>query len=200
MTEAAPALLTVLLSAIVSENIALTYYLGMCPFISISRHARMALHMGVTVTVVMVLTGMANWALRQWILLPLDLEYLEFMVFILTIAGTVQMLELILERFFPLIYEEFGVFLPLITVNCAILGVSLIIQLREYDAGTAVVFALGSGIGWTLAITVLGGIRNHLMFCRPPRGLGEVGITMVIAAVLAMALAGFQGIIGAGPP
>jgi len=200
MPEAAPSVLMVLFSAILTENIALTYYLGMCPFISISRHSRMAFHMGVTVTFVMVLTGMMNWALRHWLLLPLELEYLQLLVFILTIAFSVQFLEQFLERFFPLIHEEFGVFLPLITVNCAILGITLISQLREYDGFTTFTYALGSGIGWTLAITLLGGIRNHLAFSRPPRALGDVGITMVIAAFMAMALAGFQGIlVGANP-
>ena len=145
-------LLTLLFSAVVSENIALYYFLGTCPLISISADLKASLNMGLTVSMVMLITTAANWAIYHLLLQPLALEYLQLLFFVLIIAATVQLLELFLDRFFPSIYEVFGIFLPLITVNCAILGVSMFAVLREYSLTQSLVFAAGSGMGWCLVI------------------------------------------------
>jgi Na+-transporting NADH:ubiquinone oxidoreductase subunit E len=188
-------LLIIFLASAITNNIALTYFLGMCAFVSLSRNVRVALGMGTAVTLVTVLTVTANWLINAYLLEPLGLEVFRFLVFILTIAAIVQWLEIVIDRFFPALYEAFGLFLPLITVNCAILGASLFMLLREYAFAEAVCFGLGTGLGWTLAIVTLGGLRNHLIFCRPPRHLGPVGVTVILAGLMAMAFAGFSGMV-----
>lgn len=188
-------LAAIFLAAALTNNIALTGFLGMCSFIALSKNTRVACGMGVAVTVVTVLTVTVNWLVNRLLLVPLQLEIFQFLVFVLTIAALVQLLELIGDRFFPALHSAFGIYLPLITVNCAILGASLFMLNHAYDLAEAVCFALGVGVGWTLAIVTLGGLRHHLVFAAPPRHLGEVGTTMVLAGLMAMAFAGFAGLV-----
>ena len=189
--------LTIFLAAVLTHNIALTYLLGMCPLIAMSRRIDTALGMGVSVTAVMVITSAANWCLYHFVLVPTGSEIISYLVFIIVIAATVQLLEMLIERFAPRLQNYFGMFLPLITVNCTILAVSLFMVLRDYDFLRTVLFGLGSGIGWTAAISVIAAIREKLcLFGDVPDGLKGAGIAMVIAGILALAFMGFSGMVG----
>jgi len=191
-------LLALLFSAIISENVALYYFLGICPLISISSDLKASFNMGVAVSAVMLITTAANWAIYHLLLQPLALEYLQLLFFVAIIAATVQMLELFLDRFFPSMYEMFGIFLPLITVNCAILGVSLFAVLREYSLVQTLVFAAGSGIGWCLVICIIASLRRRIDLAVVPPHLGKTGITMLVAAVIALAFSGLGELMSGG--
>jgi Na+-transporting NADH:ubiquinone oxidoreductase subunit E len=182
-------------AAMITNNIALTYFLGMCPFVAISKNIRVAAGMGFAVTVVMTITAAVNHAVYYYILTPLNLDYLYFLVFIVSIAGMVQMLEILIDRYLPGMYMSFGIYLPLITVNCAILGVSLFMILREYGYVQTVAYALGSGSGWALAIVAMAGLRKYLVLSDPPEPLRDVGITAVLAGLMSLAFLGFAGIV-----
>lgn len=187
-------LLLLLFASILTGNIALSYFLGMCPFIAISKNIRVAFGMGAAVSFVMTMTAVANWIIHYYVLLPFGLEYLQFLVFIINIATIVQILEIFIDRFSPALYHAFGIFLPLITVNCAILGVSLFMVLRAYNLLQTLVFGLGSGIGWMLAIVTIGALRNKLIFSDPPENFEAQGITAILAGIMALAFIGFTGI------
>lgn len=189
-------LFVIFFATLFTHNIALTYFLGMCPFISVSRSIKTALGMGVAVILVMTVTAAINWPIYYKILLPLDVEFLYYVLFIITIAALVQFVEMVTERFFPVLQVTLGVFLPLITVNCAILGISLFMILRKYTYIQSVVFAFGSGAGWTIAIIAMSGIRSKLVFSDIPEGLKGPGITMIIAGIMALAFMGFAGMVG----
>jgi Na+-transporting NADH:ubiquinone oxidoreductase subunit E len=186
----------VFFAAVLTNNILLSQFLGMCSFIAISRSMKTAVGLGMAVTFVMVFTAVINFAIFFYVLIPLQLEYLSFLVFIMLIAGFVQLVEMIIERFSPVLHINLGIYLPLITVNCAILGVSMLVC-RE-DAGftlsTTLVYALGSGLGWMLAICLMAGIRQRLQHANIPKPLKGLGITMIITGLMAMAFMGFQGI------
>ncbi|MBN2440845.1 MAG: NADH:ubiquinone reductase (Na(+)-transporting) subunit E [Spirochaetales bacterium] len=188
-------IIIIILASALTNNIALTFFLGMCPFIAISKNIRAASGMGLAVTYVMVLTALINYILYYTVLIPLQVEYLSFIVFIVSIAALVQMLEILLERFIPPLYATFGIFLPLITVNCAILGVSLFMILREYTFFEALAFSFGSGIGWLIAITAMAGLRKYLAFSKPVKNLGEAGITVILLGLMALAFLGFSGML-----
>lgn len=183
------------LAAIFTDNIALTMFLGLCPFLSLSRNLPVAAAMGFSVTLVMTVTAVLDWILMRHFLMPYRLEYLQFLVFILVIAAVTQVLEAIIDRYSPRIYGAFGVFLPLVAVNCAILGVSLFAVFRDYGLVETFVYALGSGIGWTLAILIMSGLRRHLVFCRPPEALGPVGTVMTLASLMALAFGCLSGLV-----
>ncbi|MBF0544386.1 MAG: NADH:ubiquinone reductase (Na(+)-transporting) subunit E [Candidatus Riflebacteria bacterium] len=184
----------ILFASGITNNIALNYFLGMCPFLSLSKNIPAAFGMGVAVTAVILPTAAVNWLINHFLLEPFQLEIFQFMVFILTIAGMVQLVEIVIDQFFPRLQEAFGLFLPLIAVNTAILGVSIFMLFRQYSFFETLFFALGSGIGWTIAIVTLAGIRNQLVFSNPEKNLGDIGITLLIAGFMAMAFAGFKGI------
>lgn len=186
--------LLLLFVSMITGNIALTYFLGMCPFVSMSKKVEVATGMGFAVTLVMVITATANYLINTYILKPLGIEFLQFLVFIVTIATIVQILEIYIDRYAPLLYASFGLFLPLITVNCSILGVSLLMNLRSYTLMETVVFSLGSGLGWLLAIVTMGALRRRLAFSSPLKGLGDTGITAILAGIMAMAFMGFSGV------
>lgn len=188
-------LLIIFFASILTQNILLTYFLGICPFIAVSKEIPTAFGMGMAVIFVMFMTMALNWPLYYLILVPLHIEYLSFLVFITVIATFVQIVEIFIDRYSPVLYVSLGVFLPLITVNCAILGIALIFVLRNYSFLQSLAFALGSGIGWTLAIVAMAGIRQKLMFSSVPKGLQGPGITMIIAGIMAMAFMGFAGIV-----
>ncbi len=185
-----------LFTSVITSNIALSYFLGMCPFVTISKKIDVAAGMGIAVTMVMTLTASANWLIQNLLLIPLGLEYLQFLVFIVTIATIVQILEIVIDRYFPVLYLSFGIFLPLITVNCAILGISLFMVLRSYGFIETVLYSFGSGVGWLLAIVTMGGLRRNLVFSKPLANLGDPGITAIIAGIMALGFIGFTGVSG----
>jgi Na+-transporting NADH:ubiquinone oxidoreductase subunit E len=182
-------------ASLFTHNIALTYFLGMCPFIAVSKEVPTAFGMGMAVVFVMTMTMALNWPIYYLILKPLHVEYLYFLIFIMVIATFVQIVELFIDRYSPVLYVALGVFLPLITVNCAILGTALFAVIRNYGFLKSMVYSFGSGLGWMLAIVAMAGIRQRLQFSKIPEGLQGPGITMIIAGIMAMAFIGFSGIV-----
>ena len=194
----------ILLGSILANNILLAKFLGMCSFIAISRSMRTAFGMGAAVTFVTFCTTLLNYAIYTGVLrhgsrfLPaVDLSYLSFLIFILVIAGFVQLVEMVLERFMPSLYFSLGIYLPLITVNCAILGVNLFMidQGLIYDFAQTAVYALGSGIGFWLAICLMAGIRHRLREADIPLPLQGLGMAVIITGLMAMAFMGFTGMV-----
>lgn len=182
-------------AAIFTNNILLTNYLGMCSFLAVSREVKTSLGLGLAVTFVMTCTCFLNWIVYHYILMPLDLTYLQFIIFIVMIAAFVQVVEMIIERVSDILYAALGIFLPLITVNCAILGVSLFMVIREYTLRAALGYGFGSGCGWTVAILAMAGIRQKMKLSRVPKGLEGAGIALIIAGIMALAFMGFSGMV-----
>jgi Na+-transporting NADH:ubiquinone oxidoreductase subunit E len=185
----------VFFASVFTNNILLTNYLGMCSFLSVSKEIKTSLGLGAAVTFVMAVTTVLNWLVYEYILLPLNLDYLRFIVFIIVIAAFVQVVEMIIERVSEQLYAALGIFLPLITVNCAILGASLFMVIRDYGFVESFFFGLGSGLGWFLAIMAMAGIRQKMAKARVPKGLEGAGITLVITGMMALAFMGFTGIL-----
>ncbi|MGO1369957.1 MAG: NADH:ubiquinone reductase (Na(+)-transporting) subunit E [Senegalia sp. (in: firmicutes)] len=184
----------VFFASIFTNNMILTNFLGMCSFIAVSSEIKTSLGLGQAVTFVLTFTTALNYMIYHYILIPLGLEYLRFIVFIISIAAFVQLVEMIVERYLPNLYYALGIFLPLITVNCAILGVSLFMVIRDYNLIVSLLFGLGSGLGWMLAIVALAGIRQRLKYANVPKGLEGPGITIIITGLMALAFIGFSGI------
>lgn len=182
------------------ENMALAYFLGMCSFLAVSKKVSTAIGLGFAVIFVLAVTTPMNNLLYQFVLKPdalvegVDLSFLAFLSYIGTIAAMVQIVEMTLDRYSPALYSALGVFLPLIAVNCAILGASLFMGERDYNFGESVVFGLGSGIGWMLAIVALAAIREKLRYNQVPDGLRGLGITFMITGLMAMGFMAFAGI------
>ena len=189
-------LITIFIAAILTHNIALTYLLGMCPFVSLSRSTKTAFGMSIAVIFVVTLTAAINWPIYHLILVPTNSVLIYFIVFIIVIAATVQLVEMIMERFFPPLQSAFGIFLPLITVNCTVLAVSLFMVLRDYSYIATLVFAFGSAVGWMLAIMIVAAINEKLnLRGNVPKGLQGSGIIMIIAGIIALAFLGFGGMV-----
>ena len=187
---------TLLFAAIFTNNILLTNFLGLCPFLSISRDFRSSVGLGVAVVFVMTCTAAINYLVYYHILVPLHLEHFRFIIFIIIIASFVQLVEISVERFFPALYFVLGIFLPLITVNCAILGASLFLIIREYTLVQSVAYGAGSGIGWLLAIVVVGSIREKIQkTAKLPKGLEGPAITLIITGLMSLAFIAFSGMI-----
>jgi Na+-transporting NADH:ubiquinone oxidoreductase subunit E len=187
---------TLLFAAIFTNNILLTNFLGLCPFLSISREVRSSLGLGVAVVFVMTCTAVINYLVYYYVLVPLHLDHFRYIVFIIIIASFVQLVEISVERFFPALYFVLGIFLPLITVNCAILGASLFLIIREYTLIQSIAYGAGSGIGWMLAIIAVGSIREKLQkTARLPKGLEGPAITLFITGIMALAFMAFSGMI-----
>jgi Na+-transporting NADH:ubiquinone oxidoreductase subunit E len=182
-------------AAIFTSNVLLTNFLGMCSYLSVSREVESALGLGVAVTFVLTLTCVLNWLVYYYLLIPLHIVYLQYIIFIIVIAATVQLLELIIERFVPALYYTLGIFLPLITVNCAIFGVALFMIIRNYNFLQTIAYSAGSGIGWTLAILMLAGIRTRIKDKLIPAGLQGAGISLIVTGIMALAFVGFSGIV-----
>jgi Na+-transporting NADH:ubiquinone oxidoreductase subunit E len=190
-------LVTLFAATILTHNIALTYLLGMCPYISLSKSLKTASGMGVAVIFVVVLTAALNWPVYHLILVPLKSELIYYIVFIIVIAASVQLLEMLMERFFPALQASFGIFLPLITVNCIVLAVSLFMVLRDYTFVQSVVFALGSSAGWALAIVIMAAIQERLtLIADIPKGLRGPGIVVITSGIIALSFMGFAGMVG----
>jgi len=196
-------LAVILLAAIITNNILLSKFLGMCSFIAISRKMRTAVGMGLAVTFVTFCTAMINYGIYYGVLVenaPLcrtDLSHLTFVVFIMLIAAFVQFVEMVIERFSPVLYINLGIYLPLITVNCAILGVNLFMidPDKNFNFAQTATYGLGSGIGWLLAIVLMAGIRARLEEADIPRPLRGLGITMIVTGLMALAFMGFTGVV-----
>jgi len=199
-------LLSIAIKAIFVENILLAYFLGMCSFLACSKKVDTAIGLGFAVIFVLTITLPTNWAIHHFLLAPgalkwvnpsfksLDLSFLNFICFIATIASMVQLVEMILDKFFPKLYHALGIFLPLITVNCAILGGSLFMVERNYGFLQSTVFGFSSGVGWLLAIASMAAIRKKLRYSHLPAGLKGLGITMIVTGLMAMAFMCFSGI------
>lgn len=187
--------MVILFAAIFTNNMILANFLGMCSFIAVSNEIKTAFNLGQAVTFVLTFTTLLNYMVYHLILVPLGLEYLRFIVFIIVIAAFVQLVEMIIDRYFQTLYYALGIFLPLITVNCAILGVSLFMIIREYNLLQSLAFGVGSGMGWTLAIVTMASIRQKIKSNPIPRGLEGPGITLIITGLMALAFIGFSGIV-----
>lgn len=182
-------------ASVFTNNILLTNYLGMCSFLSISREVKASVGLGAAVTFVMACTTALNWVVYYNLLIPFGIEYLSYIVFIVVIAAFVQLVEMIIERISDGLYAALGIFLPLITVNCAILGAVLFMVIRKYSFIQSFAYGLGSGLGWWLAIVAMAGIRQKMSRSRVPKGLEGAGITLIITGIMAMAFIGFTGML-----
>lgn len=185
----------IFLAAIFTSNILLTNFLGMCSFLSVSKEVDSSLGLGLAVIFVMTMTSAINYVVYHFILVPLDIIYLQYIIFIIVIAAFVQLTEMVVERFSPVLYYSLGIFLPLITVNCAILGVSLFMIIRDYSFIQSVAYGAGSGIGWLLAILALAGIRQKVKEKFVPAGLKGAGLSLIITGIMAIGFVGFSGIV-----
>ena len=182
-------------ASIFTNNMILSNFLGMCSFIAVSNEIKTSLSLGQAVTFVLACTTVLNYFIYHYVLVPFGFEYLRFIVFIIVIAAFVQLVEMIIERYFETLYYSLGIFLPLITVNCAILGVSLFMTIRNYNLFQSFAFGIGSGLGWTLAIVAMAGIRKKIKNAKLPNGLEGPGITLIITGIMALAFLGFSGIV-----
>lgn len=187
--------LVIFFASIFTSNMIFSNFLGMCSFIAVSKEIETATGLGIAVTFVLTVTTILNYIVYHYIIVPFGLEYLRFIIFILVIAAFVQFLEMVLEKYFENLYYALGIFLPLITVNCAILGVSLFMVIRQYNFIQSAFFGLGSGLGWALAIVSMAGIRSRINEDTLPKGLGGAAITLIITGIMAMAFIGFSGIV-----
>ncbi len=200
-------LFDIFVRSIFIENMIFAYFLGMCSYLAVSKTVKTSVGLGIAVTFVLVITVPVNWLLENYILKPgaltwldptlssIDLSYLSFIMFIAVIAAIVQLVEMVVEKFSPSLYNALGIFLPLIAVNCAILGASLFMQERDYHTiGEATVFALGSGIGWFLAIASLAAIREKITYSNIPAPLRGLGISFILTGLMAIAFMSFMGI------
>ncbi len=188
-------LFVIFISALLINNFVLSYFLGICPFLGVSNKLSSAVSMGLAVTFVMTITAVVTWPIYHLILSPNHLEYLQIVSFILVIASLVQFVEMFIRKTSIALYEALGIYLPLITTNCAILGFALIAVLKNYTFIETVVFGLGAGLGFTLALIIMAGIREELEFADVPKSLQGAGITLLVAGILALAFMGFAGLI-----
>ena len=192
--------LSLFVKSVFVENLALAFFLGMCTFLAVSKQVATAAGLGIAVIVIQTITVPVNNLIFQYVLKEgslspgVDLTFLGLISYIGVIAAMVQILEMTLDRFFPPLYNALGIFLPLITVNCAILGGSLFMVERDYNFGESVVYGFGSGVGWALAIIALAGIREKLKYSDVPPGLRGLGITFIIVGLMALAFMAFSGI------
>ncbi|MFI3321641.1 MAG: NADH:ubiquinone reductase (Na(+)-transporting) subunit E [Rikenellaceae bacterium] len=200
-------LLSIFVRSIFIDNMVFAFFFGMCSYIAVSKSVKTAMGLGIAVIFVMIVTVPVNYLLNEFVLSPgalawispeyaeVDLSFLSFILFIAVIASIVQLVEMIVEKFMPTLYNQLGIFLPLIAVNCAILGGSLFMQEREYaNLGEATAFALGSGIGWWLAIVGIAAIREKITYSNVPAPLRGVGITFILTGLMGIAFMTFLGI------
>ena len=186
--------LLMMFSAILVENFIFSRFYGCCPFLGVSEKPDTALGMGMAVTFVMTVSGAATWAVYHYLLVPFGLEYLRTVAFILVIAALVQFIEMFLRRFIPALYGALGIYLPLITTNCAVLSSALLIVQEDYTFPQAVVFGFSAALGFTLAITVFAGVRARMEHADPPRAFKGFPLMLIAAGLLAMAFSCFSGV------
>ncbi len=188
-------LAAIFVSAVLVQNFVLYYFLGICPFLGVSKKIDSAVSMGLAVTFVMSITAVVSWLINNLILIPFGLDYLQIVSFILVIASLVQLVEMFIRKISPPLYQALGIYLPLITTNCAIMGLALIAALNEYSFVETVIFGFGSGIGFTLAIVLIAGIREQLDLADVPEPLKGAGIALIVAGIMALAFNGFIGML-----
>lgn len=188
-------LITIFISAVLVQNFVLYYFLGICPFLGVSKKIDSALSMGLAVTFVMSITAVVSWLINNLILIPYNLAYLQIVSFILVIASLVQLVEMFIRKVSPPLYQALGIYLPLITTNCAIMGLALIAALNEYSFAETVLFGFGSGLGFTLAIVLMAAIREQLDLSDIPEPLKGAGIALIVAGIMALAFNGFIGML-----
>jgi Na+-transporting NADH:ubiquinone oxidoreductase subunit E len=197
-------LISIFLNSVFVGNILLAYFLGMCSFVAVSKTLNTSVGLGLAVVFVLTITTPANWLVYRYLLAPgalawaglpdVDLSFLKFITFIAVIAAMVQVVEMVIDRYSPTLYTALGVFLPLIAVNCAILGTALFMVERHYTFAEALVFGIGSGVGWLMAIVSMSAIRQKLRYADVPKGLEGFGITMITTGLMAMGFMLFSGI------
>lgn len=191
-------LISVFLIAVLTENYVLSKFLGICPFLGVSKKVNTALGMSAAVTFVMVLATAVTYPIYMYLLVPADLAYLETIVFIIVIAGLVQLVEIVLKKYIPALYNSLGIYLPLITTNCAVLGVTmLVIEKSGADFGYihALVNSLGAGIGFLVAMAMFAGVRQRMESCDIPKSLKGLPITLVAASLVSLSFLGFSGLV-----
>ena len=187
--------LVILFSAIFVNNIVLAQFLGICPFLGVSTKISTSAGMGGAVMFVMSLATIVTYLIYHFVLVPLDIVYLQTIAYILVIAALVQMVEIILKKVSPALYQALGVYLPLITTNCAILGVAILVVQKEFMLVESVVFAIANAIGFTLAIVIFAGLREHLELIDMPRGMKGIPAALIMAGLLSLAFMGFSGLL-----
>ncbi len=188
-------LLMLFITAVLVQNYVLYYFLGICPFLGVSKKIDSAVSMGLAVTFVMTITAVVSWVINHWILIPYRLDYLQIVAFILVIASLVQLVEMFIRKASPPLYQALGIYLPLITTNCAIMGLALLAALKNFSFIQTVIYGVGSGLGFTLAIVLMAGIREQLDLADVPEPLKGAGIALIVAGIMALAFTGFSGMI-----
>lgn len=186
----------VFIAAIFVNNIVLSQFLGICPFLGVSQKVNTALGMSGAVAAVMFVATLVTWCLQMFILTPLELGYLQTLSFILVIAALVQMVDIVLKKVSPSLYQALGVFLPLITTNCAVLGVAISVIQKDYNLLMSLDYAIASALGFGLALIIFAGLREQLEFANVPKGMKGVSITLITASLLALSFMGFSGVDG----
>ena len=186
--------LLIFISAIFVNNIVLSQFLGICPFLGVSKKIDTSLGMSAAVAFVLTLATVVTWLVQTYVLVPLQLEYLQTIAFILVIASLVQMVEIILKKVSLALYQALGIFLPLITTNCAVLGVAILVIQKDYDLAQSIMYAFSTALGFGLALTVFAGIREQLELTNIPRGMRGMAIVLVTAGLLSLAFMGFSGV------
>ena len=185
----------IIIGAIFVNNVVLAQFLGICPFLGVSSKVETSLGMGAAVTFVMGLTAIVAWAIQTYILVPLHIEYMQTIVFILVIAALVQMVEIVLKKVSPSLYQALGIFLPLITTNCAVLGVAILMIQKEFNLLQSFVYSVSTALGFALALVIFAGIRERLELDEVPSAMKGIPIALITAVILAMAFMGFSGLV-----
>jgi len=188
-------LLLILVSAVFVNNFVLARFLGICPFLGVSKKVETAIGMGMAVIFVMTVASVVTWFIQYFVLIPFGIEYLQTIAFILVIASLVQLVEMIIQKTSPVLYQSLGIFLPLITTNCAVLGVAVLSIQKSYSFLESVVFALGAGLGFTLAMVLFAGLRERVDLCPVPNSFRGTAIALVTAGLLSLAFMGFAGLV-----
>ncbi len=187
--------IAIIIFAVFVNNVILSQFLGICPFLGVSTKVSTAAGMGAAVVFVMALSTIVTFLLQEFILVPLQIEFLQTIVFILVIAALVQMVEIILKKISPSLYQALGVFLPLITTNCAVLGISILVIQKGYNLLEGITYSIGISLGFTLAMVIFAGLREHLELVEVPKGVKGIPIALITAGILAMAFMGFAGLV-----
>ncbi len=187
--------LKILVFAVFVSNVVLSQFLGICPFLGVSNKVSTATGMGLAVVFVMTLATLVTYPIQYYLLVPLHLEFLQTIMFILVIAALVQMVEIVLKKISPALYQSLGVFLPLITTNCAVLGVAIVVIQKEFALLPGLMYSFSMAIGFTLALVLFAGIREHLDLMEMPKGMKGAPISLIAAGILAMAFMGFAGLV-----
>ena len=185
----------IIIGAIFVNNVVLAQFLGICPFLGVSSKVDTSLGMGAAVTFVMALASIVAWSIQEFILVPLHIEYMQTIVFILVIAALVQMVEIVLKKVSPSLYQALGIFLPLITTNCAVLGVAILMIQKEFNLLQSFTYSVSTAVGFALALVIFAGIRERLELDDMPEAMRGIPISLIVAAILAMAFMGFSGLV-----